>query len=60
MQKVGWAVFLPTIKVAPRWAEKIAHPTIYKLPRLKMVAFCFYQKNYENLFHDLFRVIFYK
>jgi len=30
MQKVGWAVFLPTIK--------IAHPTTDKLSRLKMVA----------------------
>ena len=37
-KKVGWAVFLPTIKAASRWAEKIAHPTVYKLSRLKVVA----------------------
>ncbi len=35
VKQVGWAVFLPTIKAEPRWAEKIAHPTSYKLTRLK-------------------------
>ena len=37
-KKVGWAIFSAHHQDRTRWAEKIAHPTRYILPSLKLVA----------------------